>query len=442
MSESEPIRNRGWSVTFAGMGINLALGVLYTWSVVSKGIPEEWGWSETVKSLPYSIACMIFALVMVPAGRAQDRFGPRWVALAGGLATGLGMILAGFTTSIAGFVVGFGVLAGAGIGLGYAAATPAAVKWFPPQRTGLVAGLVVAGFGLASVYISPLAKYLIGAHGVQNTMIIFGIAFLVVVSILSQFLRIPPAGYKPPSPASAGSKAVKPPVDYAWTEMLRTPQFYLMWVMYAFAAGAGLMIIAKLSKIVEVQGGIKTGFIFVALLAVGNAGGRILAGMLSDKIGRSRTMAIVFVFQAVLMFILSRVTQEAAFVALSMLLGANYGANLALFPAATKDFFGLKNFGVNYGWVFTAWGVGGLVLPMISGKVYDASLAASRAALAAAGKDPAAAVGSFSTAYLIAGGTLLAAAAISFFLRPPARRQAETPPDAAPDPAAPVAASR
>jgi OFA family oxalate/formate antiporter-like MFS transporter len=425
------------------MGINLALGVLYTWSVVSKGIPESWGWTETVKSLPYSIACMIFALVMVPAGRAQDRFGPRWVALAGGLATGLGMILAGFTTSVVGFVVGFGVLAGTGIGLGYAAATPAAVKWFPPQRTGLVAGLVVAGFGLASVYISPLAKYLIGAYGIQNTMVIFGIAFLVVVSVLSQFLRVPPAGYKPPAPASAASAKARPPAkDYTWPEMLRTPQFYLMWIMYAFAAGAGLMIIAKLSTIVKVQGALETGFLFVALLAVGNAGGRVLAGVVSDRIGRSTTMAIVFVFQAVLMFVLPQVTQLAGFIAISILLGANYGANLTLFPAATKDFFGLKNFGVNYGWVFTAWGVGGLVLPMISGRVYDASLAASRAALTASGGDPAKAAGSFTTAYMIAGGTLLAAAAISFVLRPPARRAETDRPADDSKPAEPVAAAR
>ncbi len=421
------VKNIGWRVTFAGMGINLALGVLYTWSVISKGIPAEWNWSEAERALPYSIACLVFAITMVPAGRAQDRFGPRWVALAGGLSTGLGLILASFTTQVVWFVLGFGVLAGAGIGMGYAAATPAAVKWFPPQRTGLIAGLVVAGFGLASVYISPLAAYLIRTLGVQQSVLIFGVSFLVAVSALAMLLAVPPAGYKPPALASASARPARPVVDYAWTEMLGTHQFYLMWIMYAFAAGAGLMIIGKLAKIVEVQGGLKMGFVFVALLAVGNAGGRILAGTMSDRIGRSMTMMIVFVFQAGLMFLLPYVSHVGWFVVLSILLGANYGANLALFPAATKDYFGLKNFGVNYGWVFTAWGVGGFVLPMISGKVYDASLAASRAALEASGGDPSKAVGSFTLAYSIAGASLMVAAVMTFLLRPPARKESGKP---------------
>ncbi|MBE0557277.1 MAG: MFS transporter, partial [Proteobacteria bacterium] len=155
-------KNKGWTVTFAGMGINLSLGVLYAWSVIKKAIPAEWGWDDADKALPYSIACITFALMTVPAGRLQDRIGPRWVATAGGILTGVGCIIASYATSVLWYVIGFGLLAGAGIGLGYAAATPPAVKWFPARKTGLIAGIVVAGFGLASVYISPLANYFTG----------------------------------------------------------------------------------------------------------------------------------------------------------------------------------------------------------------------------------------------------------------------------------------
>jgi OFA family oxalate/formate antiporter-like MFS transporter len=413
---SAEVRNIGWRVTFAGMGINLALGVLYAWSVVKKGIPADWQgsvWTDFRRNLPYAVACLVFALTMVPAGRAQDRFGPRWVAMAGGIAVGLGMILASFFTSSLGYVIGFGLLAGAGIGMGYAAATPAAVKWFPPQRTGLIAGLVVAGFGLASVYIAPLATYLIGAFskvidgvthtgpGVQMTMLILGVAFLIAVGILSQLLAVPPAGWKPAALPSARAGPPKPAVDFTWQQMLSTPQFYLMWVMYLFAAGAGLMIIANLAGMVELQSGSKAGFLFVALLAVGNAGGRVVAGTLSDLIGRKATMLIVFLLQAALMFVLPFVKVVWAFGVISVLLGANYGANLALFPAATKDYFGLKNFGVNYGWVFTAWGVGAFVLALVSGKVRDIT-------------------GDYNVAYVIAGVGLVAAAALLALLRPPA----------------------
>jgi len=412
-------KNSGWVVALAGTGINLALGVLYTWSVISNAIPAEWGWSESARSLPYSIACIVFALMTIPAGWMQDKIGPKWVAFVGGILCGLGLMLASRSTNVGLFVVGFGVLAGSGIGLGYAAATPPAVKWFPPQRTGLIAGIVVAGFGLASVYISPLANYLISTVGVQQSLMIFGVAFLIVVTSLSLMLKNPPTGYKPEAvPAKTMTKggtaapaAVE--VNYSWTEMLKTPQFYLLWFMYAFAAGAGLMIIAKLAKIVDVQAGVKAGFAFVALLAIGNAGGRVIAGFFSDKIGRTRTMLIVFLFQAVLIFTLRAVTSAGAFTIISMLLGFNYGANLSLFPSITKDFYGLKNFGVNYGFVFTAWGVGGTILSYISGRVYDNAVAAAKAA----GLPP---VGNFYQAYTIAGFLLLVAAALSFLVKTPA----------------------
>ncbi|MHC4467830.1 MAG: MFS transporter [Planctomycetota bacterium] len=168
------VGQHGWRVTFAGMGINLALGILYTWSVISKGIPDEWGWNHTDKVLPYMFCCLIFSLVMVPAGRMQDKIGPRSVAAIGGILVGIGFIIASMTTTLIGFIIGFGVLAGAGIGFGYASATPPAVKWFPASKTGMIAGIVVSGFGLASVYAAPLAKWLTTQYGLQKTMLILG----------------------------------------------------------------------------------------------------------------------------------------------------------------------------------------------------------------------------------------------------------------------------
>jgi len=398
-------RMSGIPVVLAGTGINLALGVLYSWSVISKQIPPEWGWSEADRALPYSISCLVFALMMVPAGRMQDRIGPRWVAAAGGLLVGLGFILASQVTSLWGFILGFGFLGGAGIGLGYASATPAAVKWFPPQRTGLVAGTVVAGFGLASVYIAPLAERLLHSQGVSRTMMIFGVAFLAAVTLLAQFLRNPPPGFLPllsarvPSPLS---RSPEPPrkIDFRPLEMLRTGQFYLLWVMFLFAAGAGLMIIGKLAKIGQLQADIQAGFVLVALLAVGNAAGRIVAGVISDRIGRTRTLGLVSVLQALLMFLLPFVGEWSLFVVISMLLGFNYGANLSVFPSVTKDWFGLKNFGVNYGLVFTAWGAGGMILPYISGRVFDLT-------------------GRFDLAFAIAGLLLLVTAVLAFLAQPP-----------------------
>jgi OFA family oxalate/formate antiporter-like MFS transporter len=322
---------------------------------------------------------------MVPAGRLQDRIGPRWVATIGGVLVGLGCIIASLTgSSLAGFVIGFGVFTGIGIGFGYASATPPAVKWFPPGKTGLIAGLVVAGFGLASVYIAPLASWLLNLFsvetpggvvekGVSSTMLVFGIAFLVVVTLLSQLLRNPPEGYVPGVVEKKAAGAAPTLPDRKWSEMLFTVQFFILWGMYFAGAAAGLMFISVAAGLGKQSLG-ELAFVAVAVLAVGNASGRILAGLLSDRIGRQWTLFAAFVFQAVIIGLLYCVKAGAGWPLMILIvtfIGANYGANLSLFPAACKDLFGLKNFGLNYGILFTAWGAAGMVMSWVNGKITD-----------------------------------------------------------------------
>jgi len=407
LTQDAGIKNLGWRVTFAGMGINLALGVLYTWSVISKGIPAEWGWSETQKSLPYMFACLIFSLVMVPAGRMQDKIGPRLVATLGGILIGVGLIFTSFTTSPVGYLIGFGILAGAGIGFGYASATPPAVKWFPAAKTGMIAGIVVSGFGLASVYAAPLTEKLTNMYGLEKTLLILGVLFLAVVCVLAQLLKPPPAGYLPAgaTPAKAVVAGDKK-VDFRPLEMLTTWQFYVVWFMYACGAGAGLMIISKLAAIAKIQANVNLGYILVAALGIGNGAGRIIAGAMSDKIGRKATLFICFVVQAIMIVLLSQ-ARDGSFLTgvpilalMSALIGANYGANLAIFPSITKDYYGLKNFGVNYGLVFTSWGVGGFMLSFLAGKMYDIHK-------------------TFAIAYYGASVLLILAAITVFFVKPP-----------------------
>jgi MFS transporter, OFA family, oxalate/formate antiporter len=398
-------------VTFAGTGVNLALGVFYAWSVISQNIPSEWGWSEMEKSLPYSVAVLVFAFANVPGGRMQDRIGPRAVASLGAVLAATGLLLAGLTTSPLGYVLCFGVLGGAGMGLAYASTTAPAIKWFSKRKTGFISGIVVSGFGLAAVYIAPMAQWLSGALGLQAMMLVFGAGFLIIVAGLAQLLRTPPAGYIPPgdeAPVAEGpgqASAPRSQREYGPGEVLRTPQFYLLWTMLALASGAGLMVISKMAKIAA-DAGISLGFLLVVVLALGNGGGRILGGMLSDRIGRTRTMLLIFVFQAVLILLLTQVNPGSFLVGVwvlaivAALIGANYGANLAVFPSVTKDWFGLRNFGVNYGMVLSSWGVGGLVLSTIAGAVYDST-------------------GSFNLAYILAALVLLAAAGMTFIARAP-----------------------
>lgn len=405
-TSSPSIKNRGWTVTFSGLGINLALGILYTWSMFKGAIEKEFGWKGSQLNDPYALCCLVFAFSMILAGRCQDKFGPRLTAFIGGLLVGAGFLLCSTTSRYGLWLFGFGILAGTGIGFGYSSATPPALKWFPPSKTGLIAGLVVAGFGLAPVYLAPASQYLLGAFQVQKSMLILGIAFVVIVCGLAQMLINPSAGYVAGAkPAAGNAPAQLAAVNVAPGEIIRTPLFYLLWIIYFIGAGAGLMVIGSIGGMAKISMG-ELAFVAVAVMAIGNAGGRILAGSLSDRIGRRWTLFIVLLFQAVLMFAAipitgSKDTAPILVVVIAVLIGANYGANLALFPAYTKDLWGLKTFGMNYGVLFTAWGVGGLVLPRTQQMLTVRS------------------DGSYASSFMAAGILLLVGAGLTFLIRTP-----------------------
>jgi OFA family oxalate/formate antiporter-like MFS transporter len=261
------------------------------------------------------------------------------------------------------------------------------VKWFPPGKKGLITGLVVGGFGLAPVYIAPLSKTLIAQHGVAGAFRILGIAFLVAATAFAQLIRNPETALNVAKP---GATPARP--DRTWREMLRAPSFYSLWLQYACAATAGLMIIGHMAKIVSVQSGnsIQIGFVFVALLATFNASGRVVAGVVSDHIGRVVTIAMVCVFQALAMFFFASFTTVGAFVLGSAVVGFSYGACLSLFPATAADHWGTKNLGLNYGILFSAWGVGGVLGPTLAGRIADRT-------------------GSYAGAYHVAGALLVCA---------------------------------
>lgn len=406
-----PVANRGWTVTCAGLGINLALGILYAWSLTKGAIEKEFGWKGAQLNDPYALCCLVFAFAMILAGRCQDRFGPRLTASIGGLLVGAGFLLCSTTNNYATWLLGFGVLAGLGIGFGYSSATPPALKWFPPAKTGLIAGLVVAGFGLAPVYLAPTSQYLLGQFGVQKTMLILGIAFTAIVCGLAQLLVNPPAGYVAAKPAGGKTPAKPVAVNVSPGQIVRTPLFYLLWVIYFIGAGAGLMVIGSINGMASKSMG-KLAFVAVAVMAIGNASGRILAGTISDKIGRRWTLCLVLTIQALLMLVAIPVTASkdmaaVVIVLVAALIGANYGANLALFPSYAKDLWGLKTFGMNYGVLFTAWGVGGFVLPRVQQMLYVAS------------KNPDGTGGSYTSSFVVASVLLLVGTALTFLIRRP-----------------------
>ncbi len=397
------IKNRGWTVTLVALSINLVLGVLYAWGVMAKALVVQWHWSKADAALPFTVATGAFAITMIFAGRLQDKVGPRLIAALGGIVLGLGLAASSYAQSPALMLVTFGIVGGIGIGIGYSATTPPAIKWFPPGKKGLITGIVVSGVGLAAVYISPLTQFLLRAVGIQQSFIYLGVGAIVTVALLAQFLRNPPVGYVPAAvpactPAAKAAAASRPSLD--WNEMLRTSQFYRLWLMFILAASAGLMIIAHVAIIAKEQARWEWGFVPVVLLAIFNSAGRVASGIVSDRIGRTQTMVLAFVLQAGNMFAFSHYTSSALLVFGSAFTGLCYGTIFTLMPAATADFYGVKNLGVNYGFVFTGFGVAGVFGPLLGGKIRDMT-------------------GTYSTSYTLSAVMLLAGAALAFTTRAP-----------------------
>ena len=247
---------------------------------------------------------------------------------------------------------------------------------------------------------SPLTQFLLAKTSIPTTFLILGIGSAVIILILAQFLTDPPKGFVPSGAASGPARNLPQRPDVEWHEMLRTPQFYLLWLMYVLTASAGLMIIANAPIIAKGQAHWEAGFVLVMLLAVFNTLGRFISGAVSDRLGRTTTMLIAFGAQALNLFFFARYTDPMSLALGTSLLGLCYGTVFTLMPAITADYYGLRNMGVNYGLVFTGFGVAGVFGSLLGGRVRDL-------------------FGSYDKAYLICGVMLVAAAILAWFLRAP-----------------------
>jgi len=354
--------------------MNMALGTLYGWSVFVVPLEKEFHWTRSQTSTAFTIAVTVFALSFILAGRLQDKLGPFWVSISGSVLVSLGFFLCAYTHTLSWLYVCFGIIGGLGNGFGYATPIPVMAKWFPDKR-GLAVGLAVGGYGAGSAIFGPLSsKVLIPDYGWRLTFMILGAVFLVMTLLGSFLLKNPRAGYSPSGwdpPATHVKSATQ---GFSPAQVLRTRTFYFMWMAYALGASAGLMVISQLVPFARSQG-ISSDLLATMTLvvaAVGNAGGRILSGWLSDILGRLNVLR--------LMIGISIVAMPSLYIA-----GANitilyvmvfvvywcYGTQLSVNASTTSDFWGTKNAGINYGVLFTAWGVAGIIGPYIGSQLFD-----------------------------------------------------------------------
>jgi OFA family oxalate/formate antiporter-like MFS transporter len=367
--------NRWWRV-LGGLMMNIALGTLYAWSVFVAPLEKEFGWKRAQTSNVFTIAVVVFALTFIVAGRLQDKFGPFWVSLTGGVLVSLGFFLCAFTNSLMYLYICFGVIGGLGNGFGYATPIPVMAKWFPDKR-GLAVGLAVAGYGAGSALFGPLANlYLIPLYGVHTTFKILGLIFLVMTVIGAFLLKNPPAGYKPagwtPAPPTAKTSATTQ--EFTPSEVLRTPAFYFMWIAYALGTSAGLMVISQLvpfAKSVHISSA-ALATMGLVVGAAGNASGRILSGWMSDAMGRLNVLRLMIGISMISMPLLYLAGGNVSLLyVMVFIVYWCYGTQLSVNGSATADFWGTKNAGINYGMLFTAWGVAGIIGPRIGGVLFD-----------------------------------------------------------------------
>ncbi len=399
---SQTSRLKPWAVLATSFGINLIIGILYIWSIISKSLVNDLHWSSKQASLPYTFVTVTFVIAMAIFGKLQDLKGPRITATIASIMMGGGIILSGVLVSPVMLVITFGIIAGAGIGTANVSTVPPAVKWFPPEKKGMVTGISVAGIGISAVLYSPVSNALLQSVGISKTFIYLGIAALVLMLILSQFLVNPPDGYTPISKVKKKKKASgnvsTPTKDLGIRDIVKTSGFYRLWIMFAASSSAGLMVIAHAAKIADVQISWQGGFYPVILLSVFNAGGRILGGTDSNKIGRINLKRLIFGLQAVNMLLFTFYSSIGLLAAGIAVTGLCYGASFSVFPATIIDLFGMKYFGANYGLIMTAWGFGGVVGPMMAAAVFDAS-------------------GKYNMAYIISGTLLIITLLITFTFR-------------------------
>ncbi|EJL6266407.1 OFA family MFS transporter [Vibrio cholerae] len=356
--------DKAMRILLAGFCINLCLGILYAWSVFNKALVTDFGWSAADASSPYAIATIAFSVCLLVAGILQDRMGPRNILILGTTLTGLGMIASGFASSVLMLNLTFGVMTGAGIGFGYACLSPSAMKWFHPSKKGMVNGLIAAGFGLAAIYLAPLTSALITHLGIQTSFMILGAGVLAIAVPLACTINNPPAGYVPAEPklkAGQEAKVAAKVANLSWKAMLKTPQFYALWLMYALAASVGLMIIGNITNIASVQANLPNAVYLASILAIFNSGGRVAAGILSDKIGGVHTLLLAFLLQGGNMVLFATFDSEFTLIIGTAIAAVGYGTLLAVFPSITAEFYGLKNYGTNYGVLYTSWGIGGAI---------------------------------------------------------------------------------
>lgn len=351
----------------AAIAIQLCLGIAYIWSVFQTGIAKSiFNGDNAAASLTFSLLLAILSIGSGIGGKLAAKYSTRAVVIVGGVILSAGFLLASFVTSENPYFLWltYGVMGGLGMGFTYSTTISCAQKWYP-QKKGLVTGVIVSALGFGGAVFTPIIESLItrfGGQGVgeSKTFMVLSVVFLVVCTVGGLFLKNPPE-----IAAAAGTQTVTPR-EYTAGEMLKSPKFYLVAVSFMLACMGGLMMIGFAKPIAVAKGLAETATVGVLLISIFNSLGRLLWGILSDKLGRVNTLIMLLSGTAVLSLLVNLATGYWIYVLIGFI-GFFYGGFLSNFPSLTADLFGQKHMATNYGIVLLGFGAGAVISSQIAG---------------------------------------------------------------------------
>jgi len=363
-------KNQGVYALIAAIAIQLTVGIAYIWSVFQTGIADSiFGGDHAAAGLTFSLVLALLAIGSVVGGKLAAKFTTRRVVFIGGIILSAGFFLASFVTENISWLLWmtYGVMGGLGMGFTYSTTIACVQKWYPHKK-GLVTGIIVSAIGMGGVVFTPIVESLIAAFGGRGagepkTFMVLSAVFLTVCTVGSFFMKPPPEGYMTPVAVSGGAVKIK---SYATGEMLKTPQFYLITVTLLLACMGGLMMIGFAKPIAEAKGLTETAVIGVLAISLTNSLGRLLWGMISDKLGRINTIFILLSGTVALSLFVNMAGGFWVYVLIAFI-GFFYGGIIGTFPSLTADLFGPKHMAANYGFVLLGFGAGAIVSSQIAG---------------------------------------------------------------------------
>lgn len=358
-----------WGYIIIGIIIMMCLGTVYSWSVFRLPIERHFNVGTSESGYPYMFSLAFYSLFVLLTGKYIEKYSPRKIISFGGVLVGIGWILSAFAPNIYVLTVSYGMIIGSGVGIVYGVPMNVIAKWFPDKK-GLAVGLVLVGFGLSPFITAPIASYLVETQGVMNSFLIMGVAFLLIIPLLSIALKYPEV--------IQGSQADKDTSqnDCETKEMIKTRSFKGLYINFVFGTMIGLMIIGITSNVgVELiklsEGSVAT---LMSLFAVFNGIGRVGFGWITDKFSNKIAMRLSYtlILVAAILMLMAGENSEVLYVVAFCIFWLNLGGWLAIAPTATMNLFGTKNYSKNYGVVFTAYGIGAIMGVIGSGMLKEA----------------------------------------------------------------------